>query len=191
MLKIVTKDELVGVPPPSRSDKLKRLLWRAVWILLCRFTLPPFHQWRVWILRLFGARIGTQCAVYPDVRIWAPWNVALGDHVTVGPGVDLYSVGPIKIEDFAIISQRSFLCTATHDHNGADFALQIAPIHVGGDAWIAAEAYIAPGIEIGAGAVVGARAVVTKSVPPRAVVAGNPARIVAERSGGARNYLKH
>lgn len=52
---------------------------------------------------------------------------------------------------------------------------------VGNDVWIGSEAMILPGVTIGDGAVVGSRAVVTRSVPPYAVVASNPARIVKSR----------
>lgn len=52
---------------------------------------------------------------------------------------------------------------------------------VGADVWIGTEAMILPGITIGAGAVVAARSVVTQDVPPYAIVAGNPARVVRVR----------
>jgi chloramphenicol O-acetyltransferase type B len=52
---------------------------------------------------------------------------------------------------------------------------------IGNDVWICTEALITSGVTIHDGAVVGARAVVTKDVPPYAIVAGNPARIVRFR----------
>lgn len=52
---------------------------------------------------------------------------------------------------------------------------------IGPDVWIGTEAMVMPGVTIGAGAVVAARAVVTRNVPPYAVVAGNPARVVRMR----------
>ncbi|MFK8032720.1 MAG: CatB-related O-acetyltransferase [Hyphomicrobiales bacterium] len=52
---------------------------------------------------------------------------------------------------------------------------------VGNDVWIGREAMILPGTKIGDGAIVGSRAVVTRDVPPYAVVAGNPARVVKQR----------
>lgn len=55
------------------------------------------------------------------------------------------------------------------------------PIEVGHDVWIGTEALILPGVTIGHGAVIGARAVVAGDVPPYAVVAGNPARVVRMR----------
>lgn len=52
---------------------------------------------------------------------------------------------------------------------------------IGHDAWIGRSAIVLPGVVIGNGAVVGAGAVVTKSVPPYAIVAGNPARLIRYR----------
>lgn len=52
---------------------------------------------------------------------------------------------------------------------------------IGNDVWIGTEALICSGVTIGDGAVIGARAVVTKNVPPYAIVAGNPAKIVKFR----------
>lgn len=52
---------------------------------------------------------------------------------------------------------------------------------IGPDVWIGTEAMILPGVTVGAGAVIAARAVVARDVPPYAIVAGNPARIVRQR----------
>ena len=52
---------------------------------------------------------------------------------------------------------------------------------IGPDVWIGSEAWIMPGVTIGAGAIVAAKAVVGRDVPPYAIVAGNPARVVRHR----------
>jgi acetyltransferase-like isoleucine patch superfamily enzyme len=65
--------------------------------------------------------------------------------------------------------------------DGRDFARSRGPIRIGHDVWIGYEALILAGVTIGNGAVIGARAVVTRDVPPYAIVAGNPARIVRHR----------
>jgi acetyltransferase-like isoleucine patch superfamily enzyme len=54
-------------------------------------------------------------------------------------------------------------------------------VSIGHDVWIGHSAIVLPGVEIGNGAVVGAGAVVTKSVPPYAIVAGNPAKLIRYR----------
>lgn len=59
----------------------------------------------------------------------------------------------------------------------------ISRIKVGHDVWIGRSAIILPGVTVGNGAVVGAGAIVTRDVPPYAVVAGNPARLIRYRFG--------
>lgn len=54
-------------------------------------------------------------------------------------------------------------------------------VSIGHDVWIGHSAIILPGVQIGDGAVVGAGAVVTRDVPPYAVVAGSPARLIRHR----------
>lgn len=104
-------------------------------------------------------------------------------------GVDCYCVNKIVLGHDAVVSQRAFLCTATHDHREPGFRLMTGPIIISENAWVAAEAYIGPGVIVGAGAVAGARAVVVRDVPPGAVVVGNPARIVASESQPARTIV--
>ena len=52
---------------------------------------------------------------------------------------------------------------------------------IGNDVWIGMEAVVMPGVTVGDGAIAGARAVVAKDVPPYAIVAGNPAKVVKYR----------
>ena len=57
------------------------------------------------------------------------------------------------------------------------------PIIIEDDVWIGANSIILGGVKIGNGAIIGAGAVVTKDVPPRAIVAGNPAKLIKYRMG--------
>ena len=68
-------------------NRVGRLAWGVAWALLFRpFAGRPFRYWRIFLLRCFGAKIGKRCSVYANVRVWAPWNLTLGDYVAVGPG---------------------------------------------------------------------------------------------------------
>ncbi len=164
------------------SNKFRRLFWNISCILFLRpFVGPLFKKWRVFILRLWGAKIGKKCAISSTVSIWAPWNLVTGDVVAIGPRVRVYNPGKIVIGNKVTISQDVTLCTASHDYTRQDNHLITAPIKISNFSWIAAESFIGMGVTIGQGAVVGARAAVFKNVEPWSVVGGNPAKFIKKR----------
>lgn len=165
----------------SLGNRMARAAWGVVWLGLFRPSLRPLHGWRRFLLRCFGARLGPRTRIYPSARIWAPWNLVMGECSVLGDYVDCYDVDRVEIGPHAVVSQYAFLCTATHDPDQPHFPLLTRPIHIGRGAWVAAGAFVAPGLTIGEGAVVGARACVFKDVPPGVVVGGNPARVLRER----------
>ena len=165
----------------SSGNKYGRALWNVVWILLFRPSPVLCFGWRNALLRVFGARLGKGVHVYPSCRIWAPWNLVMGDHSCLSHSVDCYSVGKVLLKPHATVSQYAFLCTATHDISDSGMQLVIKPIEIGEGAWVCAKAYIGPGVKVGAGAVAGAGAVVSKDVPEWTVVGGNPAQFIKKR----------
>jgi putative colanic acid biosynthesis acetyltransferase WcaF len=76
------------------------------------------------------------------------------------------------------ISQKSFLCTGSHDYRKESFELITRPIHIKEGSWIAASTFVGPGVQIGPNSVVAAGSVVTKSVGRGELVRGNPAQFV-------------
>ena len=128
---------------------------------------------RVWAFAhvLPGARIGDDCNICDGVFVEN--EVVVGDRVTVKCGVQLWD--GVTIEDDVFIGPNA---TFTNDHFPRSRQwVASAQTTVQTGASIGANATILPGIEIGRGAMVGAGAVVTRSVPPYAIVVGNPARI--------------
>jgi putative colanic acid biosynthesis acetyltransferase WcaF len=180
ILKLHNTDTFTG-PSFSLKDRISRVAWQVTWVLLFRFTPNPMHRWRALILRLFSAKVGRGVHVYPNVKIWAPWNLTLGDECGVANGVTLYSQGSITIGKRAVISQGAHLVAGSHDYTNPGFPLFTKPIYIGDHVWIAAEAFIHPGIRIGDGCVVGARSVVTKDLPEWMVCTGHPCQPVKER----------
>ena len=165
----------------TTANKLLRTIWQVVWLVFYRPTPRPFHAWRSLLLRLFGARLGRGVHPYPSARIWAPWNLEMGDGACISEHVDCYCVDKIRIGAFATISQFSFLCTASHDYTREDFPLVTAPITIGERAWITADVFVGPGVTIGDGTVVTARSSVFRDLPPWMVASGNPALPVKPR----------
>lgn len=165
----------------SVENRARRALWSLVWLFLFRPSPRTCHAWRRLLLRLFGARVGSRVCVYPSCRIWAPWNLEIGDYSRIGDYVDCYCVDKIKIGAHATVSQYSYLCTATHDVNDPGMALVTKPIEICDGGWVCADVYVGPGVTIGEGAVTGARSVVIKDVEQGTVVAGNPATMISRR----------
>lgn len=150
------------------------LFWWLVQAVTFPLTLHPMNGIRCGILRLFGAKIGTGVVIRPTARCTYPWKVTIGDYSWIGDDVVLYSLDHITIGQHCVISQKSYLCTGSHDINDPAFGLKTAPIHIENGAWIATDCFIAPGINIGANTVVGARSSVFSNLPEGYICLGTP-----------------
>ena len=108
--------------PHSLVNRAARTGWVALWLMLGRSTPRFLHGWRRLLLRICWASVQLGARPYPSCRIWAPWNVTLGEHSCLSERVDCYSVDRIVLGAFAVVSQDAVLCTATHDYNVQDFS---------------------------------------------------------------------
>jgi UDP-2-acetamido-3-amino-2,3-dideoxy-glucuronate N-acetyltransferase len=130
---------------------------------------------RIWAFAhvLPGARLGADCNICDHVFIEN--DVIVGDRVTVKSGVQLWD--GLRVADDVFIGPNA---TFSNDKfpRSKDYRREILETHLGRGASVGAGAVVLPGIRIGAGAMIGAGAVVTHDVPSRAIVSGNPARIV-------------
>ena len=157
------------------------LLWQLVQSTLFGLSPQPFYAWRRGLLRLFGAKIGRKVLLRPTARVTYPWKVEIGDFSWIGDHVEIYSLDKISIGCHSVVSQRSYLCTASHDIHDIAFAYVTAPITIGDQVWIASDVFVAPGVTIGRGAVVGTRSTVFNDVPAELVAFGQPARAMRKR----------
>ncbi|MXO96489.1 putative colanic acid biosynthesis acetyltransferase [Erythrobacter aquimaris] len=171
-----------GGPSFPLGSRVLRALWSLCWLLLARWTPPPLHGWRAFLLKCFGARLGPNCRVHASARIWWPGNLQCGSSVLIGPEAIIYNQGRITIGDGAIISQRAHLCAGTHDIEDPHFQLVLAPIEIGSSCWIAAEAFVGPRVSMAEGSVLAARAVLFTDAEPWTVYSGNPATAFKTRA---------
>ena len=168
-------------PSFSVQNRMGRLAWSVVWIFLYRPSPRPFHGWRSFLLRCFGATLGPNCHFYPKSRIWAPWNLVCADGASVGDEAEIYNPSPVSMGSHAIVSQQAYICGATHDYNDPSFPLISFPMSVGAYAWVCARASVSPGVNVGEGAVLGLGSVATRDLEPWTVYAGVPARPIKRR----------
>jgi putative colanic acid biosynthesis acetyltransferase WcaF len=160
------------------APRWKEALWVATRCLFFQTPVPFPSQWKRVLLRCFGAKIGSNVVIRASICISFPWRVVIGDHVWIGDGVWVLSLAPVIVESNVCISQKSFLCTGSHDYRKESFELITRPIRIKEGSWIAAGSFVGPGVEIGPNSVVSAGSVVMESVGPGELVRGNPAQFV-------------
>jgi putative colanic acid biosynthesis acetyltransferase WcaF len=178
------------MPPPSDpylkantslNNKLLRVAWSITCALLFSPSPRPMHGWRAGLLRMFGAKIGPGCHIYPKARIWAPWNLRCDDVVAIADGAEIYNPELIELKSHAIVSQGAYLCGASHDLRDPSFPMISGPIVVGPYAWVCARSTVQMGVTIGEGAVLGLGAIATKDLSAWTVYGGVPAQPISKR----------
>jgi acetyltransferase-like isoleucine patch superfamily enzyme/dTDP-4-dehydrorhamnose 3,5-epimerase-like enzyme len=130
---------------------------------------------RIWAFAhvLPGARIGRDCNICDHVFIEN--DVVIGDRVTVKCGVQLWD--GLRVADDVFIGPNASFSNDKYPQS-KKYQEHVLQTHIGRGASIGSGANVLPGVRVGARAMVGSGAVVTHDVPARAVVFGNPARIV-------------
>jgi acetyltransferase-like isoleucine patch superfamily enzyme/dTDP-4-dehydrorhamnose 3,5-epimerase-like enzyme len=130
---------------------------------------------RVWAFAhiLPGAVIGADCNICDHVFIEN--DVVIGDRVTIKSGVQLWD--GLRISDDVFVGPNATFSNDKYPRS-KQYQAKVEETYLARGASIGAGAVVLPGLRVGAKAMVGAGAVVTHDVPPRAVVSGNPARIV-------------
>jgi putative colanic acid biosynthesis acetyltransferase WcaF len=170
---------------PGRFDRgagvMKEALWLVVSLILFRLCPFSFSALKCSVLRAFGARIGRNVTIKPQVKITFPWKLTVGNHVWLGEECWLLNLERIVIGSHVCLSQRAFLCTGNHDFKRATFDLIVKPITVADGAWLGAGCWVGPGVEVGSHAVLTAGSVATKNLAANWIYRGNPAVQVKAR----------
>lgn len=170
------------VPKDFRGrSKITVQFWWIVQAILFKLSPQFAYAWRRSLLRLFGAQIGKNVIIRPSATITYPWKLKIGDHSWIGDDVVLYTLGEIEIGSNTVISQKSYLCTGSHDYLSESFTIYAEKITIGNKCWLATDVYVAPSITIGDQTVVGARSSVHKDLPEGKICIGNPAIPVKNR----------
>jgi acetyltransferase-like isoleucine patch superfamily enzyme len=146
----------------------------------------PCQWFRKFVLRCLGARIDRSVVLYSGFEIRSPRKLKVGAHSCIGHKVTLDARGGLTIGNNVNFSSEVMIWTAQHDYRSPTFETDFKPVVIGDYAWLGPRCIILPGVTVGEGAVVAAGAVITKDVEPYEVVAGVPARKVADRSGNLK-----
>jgi len=159
--------------------------WLKLWLKRI-YTAPQllvFASRSFW-LRIRGARVAGTAILSKVVICGKAANISIGEFSSVGCAL-LASHERISVGNHVVINDGVRLLTASHDVHDPGYRHVFQEIVIEDFVWIATGAIVLPGVHLGRGAVAAAGSVVTRDVAPYTVVAGNPARPIAER--GAKN----
>ena len=129
----------------------------------------------------------------PGVNV-TPYTT-IGAGVGFGKDVKIRGDGPVFIGKFTAIAEDTLIYTQVHDYDSSDMipfggGFTYPETHIDDYAWIGMRSIILPGAHIGEGAIVQAGSVVMGKVPPCAIVAGNPAKVIGWRDMDHYNKIK-
>lgn len=120
-------------------------------------------------------------------------EIIIGNHTRIGLRNTI--IGPVQIGNHVILAQNVVLSGLNHNYEDISLpihlqGINVAPIIIEDDAWIAANSIITAGVTIGKHAIVAGGSVVTKNVPPYTIVAGNPAKIIKKYEYESRKWIR-
>ncbi|PRY37008.1 putative colanic acid biosynthesis acetyltransferase WcaF [Spirosoma oryzae] len=164
------------------GPRWKILLWFLVNSVTLNTYLPLPVSLKRFVLKAFGAKLGTGVMIKPAVNVKYPWLLTIGSHVWIGEEVWIDNLCPVTIEDNVCLSQGAMLLTGNHNYRVPTFDLIVRPIVLRAGSWIGARAVVCPGVDVGAHAVLAVGSVATRTLDPYGIYQGNPAVRVRERT---------
>ena len=164
-----------------KSQLIKFFCWYLLSLLIFENGLFPFYKIKKKILIFFGAKIGKNFVIKPNVKIKFPWNLVVYDNVSIGEKVWIDNLDFVEIHDDCCISQGVYLCTGNHNYKSKKFELFTKKIVIYSSVWVGAYSIVLPGSIIHNDVVITAGSVVNGSVTSNSIYAGNPAKFLKYR----------
>jgi acetyltransferase-like isoleucine patch superfamily enzyme len=141
----------------------------------------PYAVRHWYMRRLCDIRIGKDSSIHMGCFVTGN-NIVIDDNSVINRFCYLDGRGPLYIGKNVNVSHYTLIHTLTHISNSRWFHAEQRPVALLDHSWIGARAIILPGVTVGEGAIVAAGAVVSRDVPPYAIVGGNPAQVIGERT---------
>ena len=162
------------------GSMLKKTCWYVLHAIFIHSAFP-FSSFKVFLLRLFGASIGTSVTIKPNVTIKYPWHLTIGNHVWIGEQVWIDNLSRVTIKNNCCVSQGAMLLCGNHDYSKTSFDLIVKDITLEEGVWIGAKSIVCPGVSIGSHSVLTVNSVATSNLEPWGIYQGNPAVKIKER----------
>ena len=141
----------------------------------------PFSGLKVSLLIMFGAEIGDNVVIKPNVNIKYPWKLKIGENTWIGEKVWIDNLGEVTIGKNACLSQGAMLLCGNHNYKKEAFDLIVGNITLEDGVWIGAHSIVCPGVKCKSHALLAVNSVATSTLESYTIYQGNPAVKVRER----------
>jgi len=136
-----------------KKRKISKLLFIriSIWYLINNFIIYSFFpssKLRVFLLKIFGAKIGENVIIHPYTSIKYPWKLEIGADSWIGARVWIDNIHNVKIGKNCCISQDVYFCTGNHNYKKKEFDLTGEMICVSNNCWIGAKSILCPGVVV-------------------------------------------
>ena len=160
---------------------IKRTLWYYTNVFFFLNPWNPFCSLKVFLLRLYGAKIGKGVIIKPSVNIKYPWFLKIGNHVWIGENVWIDNLAKLEIGNHVSISQGAMLLCGNHNYKKPSFDLTVGEIKLEDGVWIGAKSIVAPGVICKSHSILSVNSVASKNLKEYTVYQGNPASEIRKR----------
>ena len=175
---------------------VRRGMWYAFYYgfaqhLPASYRFQPLGRFAKWCRAIACKRLfrfcGQRVNVEKGANFYTGWEIEVGDDSSLG--IDCMIPYNLKVGKDVMMGPYVVVVGEGHEFSDLQTPMRLQgsrtspPVRIEDDVWIGTRAIILPGLTIGKGSIIGAGAVVTKDVPPYAICAGNPARVIKYRRG--------
>lgn len=160
---------------------IKRLFWYFINFIFFKSSWNLSNSLKCFLLRIFGAKIGKNVIIKPNVNIKYPWFLVIGDCTWIGEEVWIDNLSQITIGANCCISQGAMLLCGNHNYKKITFDLMVGNIVIEDGVWIGAQAVVCPNVVCCSHSVLTVGSIATKKMHAYQIYTGNPAVKIKER----------
>lgn len=163
------------------GKKVVCVLWYFVNVVFFVSHIIPLSGLKVWLLKLFGAKVGRSVVIKPGVNIKYPWKLVIGDYSWIGEDVWIDNLDQVIIGSNVCISQGAMLLCGNHNYKKTTFDLMVSEIILEEGVWIGAKSVVCPGVTCKTHAILSVGSIANIDLEPYTIYQGNPAKKIRNR----------
>jgi putative colanic acid biosynthesis acetyltransferase WcaF len=163
------------------ASKSTQIVWYFVNIIFLKSSFPFPSSLKTYLLKLFGAKIGTGVRFKPCINIKFPWKLSIGNDCWIGENVWIDNLEQVTIGNDCCLSQGCLLLTGSHDAMRSTFDYTSGSISLEDGVWLGAKSIVTSGVVCSSHSILGSGSVADKDLQAYTIYKGNPALPIIKR----------